>query len=87
MRKLLLAALLLVSACGPNASDKTEKKEDAGAKPSVALSAEEGKSLGITTVAELAAADHTELAKWFGPTIGPHLRMLVRRMCSTGRPL
>ena len=33
-------------------------------------------ALGITTVAELAAADHTELAKWFGPTIGPHLRML-----------
>ncbi len=55
MRKLLLAALLLVSACGPNASDKTEKKEDAGAKPGVALSAEEGKSLGITTVAARAA--------------------------------
>jgi DNA polymerase-4 len=33
-------------------------------------------ALGITTVAELAAADHTELAKWFVPTIGPHLRML-----------
>ena len=33
-------------------------------------------ALGITTVAELATADHTELATWFGPTIGPHLRML-----------
>ena len=32
--------------------------------------------LGITTVAELAAADHHELARRFGPTIGPHLRLL-----------
>src|SRR4051812_26656757 len=33
-------------------------------------------ALGIRTVADLAAADHTQLAGWFGPTIGPHLRML-----------
>jgi DNA polymerase-4 len=31
---------------------------------------------GIRTVAELAAADHRELARWFGPTIGPHLKLL-----------
>src|SRR5438067_10473440 len=32
--------------------------------------------LGVRTVADLAGADHTELARSFGPTIGPHLRML-----------
>ena len=32
--------------------------------------------LGITAVAELAAADHHELARRFGPRIGPHLRLL-----------
>jgi DNA polymerase IV len=32
--------------------------------------------LGIHTVAELADADHRELARRFGPTIGPHLRVL-----------
>jgi DNA polymerase-4 len=32
--------------------------------------------LGIETVAQLAAADHHELARHFGPTIGPYLRML-----------
>jgi DNA polymerase IV len=32
--------------------------------------------LGIVTVEELARADHTELARSFGPTIGPHLRVL-----------
>ena len=32
--------------------------------------------LGITTVADLAAADHHELARRFGPTIGPYLRLL-----------
>ncbi len=32
--------------------------------------------LGITTVEELARADHGELARHFGPTIGPHLRIL-----------
>jgi DNA polymerase IV len=32
--------------------------------------------LGITTVEELARADHDELARHFGPTIGPHLRIL-----------
>ena len=32
--------------------------------------------LGIRTVAELASADHHELARHFGPRIGPHLRLL-----------
>jgi DNA polymerase IV len=32
--------------------------------------------LGITTVEQLARADHEELARRFGPTIGPHLRIL-----------
>jgi DNA polymerase-4 len=32
--------------------------------------------LGIHTVAELAASDHHELARHFGPTIGPNLRLL-----------
>jgi DNA polymerase-4 len=32
--------------------------------------------LGISTVADLAAADHHELARRFGPRIGPHLRLL-----------
>jgi DNA polymerase-4 len=32
--------------------------------------------LGIVTVRELAAADHHELARRFGPRIGPHLRVL-----------
>jgi DNA polymerase-4 len=32
--------------------------------------------LGIRTVTQLATADHQELARWFGPTIGPHLKML-----------
>jgi DNA polymerase-4 len=31
---------------------------------------------GIRTVAELARADHHDLARRFGPTIGPHLRLL-----------
>src|SRR5262245_61587600 len=31
--------------------------------------------LGIRTVVELAKADHEELARHFGPTIGPHLRL------------
>jgi DNA polymerase-4 len=31
---------------------------------------------GIRTVAELARADHRDLAARFGPTIGPHLRLL-----------
>jgi DNA polymerase-4 len=31
---------------------------------------------GITTVTELAHADHHELARRFGPTIGPHLKVL-----------
>jgi DNA polymerase-4 len=31
--------------------------------------------LGIRTVTELAATDHGELARHFGPTIGPHLRL------------
>jgi DNA polymerase IV len=32
--------------------------------------------LGITTVEQLARADHGQLARHFGPTIGPHLRIL-----------
>jgi DNA polymerase-4 len=32
--------------------------------------------LGVTTVEQLARADHAELARHFGPTIGPHLRIL-----------
>jgi DNA polymerase-4 len=32
--------------------------------------------LGIATVADLAASDHHELARRFGPRIGPHLRLL-----------
>jgi DNA polymerase-4 len=32
--------------------------------------------LGIDTVSELAASDHRELARQFGPTIGPHLKLL-----------
>ena len=32
--------------------------------------------LGIFTVADLAASDHHELARRFGPTIGPYLRVL-----------
>ncbi|MET0143487.1 MAG: DNA polymerase IV [Ilumatobacteraceae bacterium] len=32
--------------------------------------------LGIATVEELARADHERLARAFGPTIGPHLRIL-----------
>ena len=32
--------------------------------------------LGIVTVEDLARADHHELARSFGPTIGPHLRVL-----------
>lgn len=32
--------------------------------------------LGIVTVADLAASDHHELARRFGPTIGPYLRVL-----------
>jgi DNA polymerase IV len=31
---------------------------------------------GITTIAELATADHDELARHFGPTIGPWLKLL-----------
>jgi DNA polymerase-4 len=32
--------------------------------------------LGIVTVEDLARADHEQLARVFGPTIGPHLRIL-----------
>jgi DNA polymerase-4 len=32
--------------------------------------------LGIVTVEDLARADHEQLARSFGPTIGPHLRVL-----------
>jgi DNA polymerase-4 len=53
-----------------------------GAEPVTALSgigtrtAARLGELGITTVADLAAADHMELARRFGPTIGPYLRLL-----------
>ncbi len=33
---------------------------------------------GIRTVADLAAADTTDLASWWGPTIGPRYRQLAR---------
>lgn len=33
---------------------------------------------GVRTVAQLAAADREDLASWFGPTIGPRLRVLAR---------
>ena len=33
--------------------------------------------LGITTVTELACADHDELSRRFGPAIGPHLKVLA----------
>lgn len=33
-------------------------------------------ALGIRTVAQLARSDHDELARHFGPRIGPHLRVL-----------
>ena len=33
---------------------------------------------GITTVADLAAADTDELAAWLGPTIGPRYQVLAR---------
>jgi DNA polymerase-4 len=53
-----------------------------GGKPVTAISGIGGRTaarlgeLGITTVADLAAADHHELARRFGPTIGPYLRVL-----------
>jgi DNA polymerase IV len=33
---------------------------------------------GVRTVTDLALADRDDLAAWFGPTIGPHLRRLAR---------
>jgi DNA polymerase-4 len=33
---------------------------------------------GVHTVTDLALADSEDLAGWFGPTIGPHLRRLAR---------
>jgi DNA polymerase-4 len=33
---------------------------------------------GLHTVADLALAESADLASWFGPTIGPHLRRLAR---------
>jgi DNA polymerase IV len=32
----------------------------------------------LRTIADLALADRDDLAAWFGPTIGPHLRVLAR---------
>lgn len=49
MRRLFLAALLVLSACGPGS--ETAKKEDADTTPGVSLTAEEAKSLGVATVA------------------------------------
>ena len=54
-----------------------------GAEPVTALSgigtrtATRLGELAIITVADLAAADHHELARRFGPTIGPYLRLLA----------
>ena len=56
--------------------------ETMGAEPVTALSgigariASRLSESGIHTVAELARADHRELARQFGPTIGPYLRIL-----------
>ena len=53
-----------------------------GAKPVTALwgvgqrTAVRLGEMGITTIEELARADHERLARSFGPTIGPHLRVL-----------
>jgi DNA polymerase IV len=33
---------------------------------------------GLRTVTDLALADRADLAAWFGPTIGPRLRVLAR---------
>ena len=52
-----------------------------GAQPVTAINGIGGRTelrlqeLGIATVAELAAADHRELAAAFGPTIGPNLKL------------
>ena len=57
-----------------------------GAKPVTAISgigtrtAARLGELGIVTVADLAASDHHELARRFGPTIGPY------SSAGTGRP-
>jgi DNA polymerase-4 len=53
-----------------------------GAEPVTAISgigartAARLRELGIVTVADLARSDHHELARRFGPTIGPYLRVL-----------
>ena len=53
-----------------------------GDKPVTALSGIGGRTatrlaeVGIHTVSELARADHHQLARQFGPTIGPYLRIL-----------
>jgi DNA polymerase-4 len=53
-----------------------------GAKPVTAIWGIGGRTaarlseLGIVTVEDLARADHEQLARSFGPTIGPHLRVL-----------
>ena len=54
-----------------------------GAEPVTALNGVGGRTrrrlaaLGLTTVAQLAAADHRALAAEFGPTIGPNLKLLA----------
>ena len=56
--------------------------ETMGDRPVTAMSGVGGRTAsrladsGIHTVAELAGADHRQLAKQFGPTIGPYLKML-----------
>jgi DNA polymerase-4 len=56
--------------------------EAMGDRPVTAISGIGGRTaerlaeLGIHTVVELAGSDHRELAKSFGPTIGPNLRLL-----------
>ncbi len=61
MRRYLVAAIFLLSACGQNAPDKADKKEAADA-PGVALTAEEVKSLGVTTVQARASAFRHQVA-------------------------
>jgi len=62
MRRLLVTALLLLSACGQNAPDKADKKEEADATPGIALSAQEIKSLGIATVPARASGFRHQVA-------------------------
>jgi hypothetical protein len=62
MRAALLAALLVLSACGKTEQADSDKKDDAGNAPGVALSAEQVKSLGIVTEAARATTYQQEVA-------------------------